>query len=319
MSASRLGAVRSEGDVRSGGSWRGGVTVDDAWVAAHLTDPKVRIIEVDVSRAAYDAGHMPGAVLWNAYSDLRDSTYAPIGNEKLAGLCSRSGISPDTTLVFYGYGAVLGFWLMAAHGHADVRMLAGRRDQWASGGGEWSTEVQTPPEGAYPLPDAKQELLASQTDVEAAIGNPNLVLLDVRAESEYSGERFWPSGATEDAGRAGHVPGAVSVPIGLLRNEDETLRSPDELRRALDDAGVTPDKAVIVYCTIGNRASQAGLPCNISLAIRTSASTTARGSSGASRRTRLSKPSLEPDRFNRKGRCGSHQDHATAGGNPGDV
>jgi thiosulfate/3-mercaptopyruvate sulfurtransferase len=236
---------------------KGGVIVDDAWVAAHLTDPKVQVIEVDVSRAAYDAGHIPGAVLWNAYSDLRDSTYAPVGDEELAGLCSRSGISADTTLVFHGYGAVLGFWLMSAHGHADVRMLAGVRQQWALDGGDWSTEAQEPAEGAYLLQDAKQELLASRTDVEAAIGNPNQVILDVRAESEYSGERFWPSGATEDAGRAGHVPGAVSLPIGRLRNEDETLRSPDELRRALDEAGVTPDKAVIVYCTIGNRASQA--------------------------------------------------------------
>jgi thiosulfate/3-mercaptopyruvate sulfurtransferase len=233
------------------------VIVDDAWVAAHLSDPKVRVIEVDVSRAAYDAGHIPGAVLWNAYSDLRDSSYAPIGDDELAGLCSRSGISADTTLVFYGYGAVLGLWLMSAHGHADVRMLAGARQQWVLNGRDWSTESQQPEEGAYRLQDAKQELLASQADVEAAIGNPNRVLLDVRAESEYNGERFWPSGATEDAGRAGHVPGAVSLPIGRLRNEDETLRSPDELRRALDDAAVTPEKAVIVYCTIGNRASQA--------------------------------------------------------------
>jgi thiosulfate/3-mercaptopyruvate sulfurtransferase len=82
-------------------------------------------------------------------------------------------------------------------------------------------------------------------------------MLDVRAESEYSGERFWPSGATADAGRAGHVPGAVNVPIDLLRADDGTLKSVSELRSSFEEAGVTKDKTVIVYCTIGNRASEA--------------------------------------------------------------
>jgi thiosulfate/3-mercaptopyruvate sulfurtransferase len=81
--------------------------------------------------------------------------------------------------------------------------------------------------------------------------------LDVRAEAEYSGERFWPSGATADAGRAGHVPGAVSVPIDLLRTEGGRLKGPEELRPILEQAGVRRDKAVISYCTIGNRAAEA--------------------------------------------------------------
>ena len=80
---------------------------------------------------------------------------------------------------------------------------------------------------------------------------------NVRAESEYNGELFWPSGATEDAGRTGHVPGAVSVPIGLLRAEDGTLGGADELRDVFEQAGITKDKALITYCTIGNRASEA--------------------------------------------------------------
>jgi len=79
----------------------------------------------------------------------------------------------------------------------------------------------------------------------------------VRSREEYSGERFWPSGATADAGRPGHIPGSISVPIDLLRNDDDTLKSSEELRRVLDGAGVTRDKKVIAYCTIGNRASQA--------------------------------------------------------------
>jgi thiosulfate/3-mercaptopyruvate sulfurtransferase len=89
------------------------------------------------------------------------------------------------------------------------------------------------------------------------MGDPGQVLLDVRAESEFIGERFWPSGATADAGRAGHIPGAISVPIDRLRNQDDTFKSREELRDVLQSAGVTADKNVVVYCTIGNRASAA--------------------------------------------------------------
>src|ERR1700686_4320475 len=100
-------------------------TVDVAWIAAHLDDPKVRIVEIDVSRAAYDQGHIPGAVLWNAYADLRDAGYRPIPRADFERVLSRSGISPETTVVFYGYGAFLGFWLMKAYGHRDARVLDG--------------------------------------------------------------------------------------------------------------------------------------------------------------------------------------------------
>jgi thiosulfate/3-mercaptopyruvate sulfurtransferase len=235
----------------------GGSTIATAWLAARVREPNVRVVEVDVSRAAYDAGHIPDAVLWNAYADLRDPDYRPIGRAELERLLSRSGITPETTLVFYGYGAALGFWLMKAHGHKDVQMLAGSREQWAQAGGQWSTNLPEQAESSYSLPPPNADVFASQATVEAAIGDAGQVLLDVRSELEYRGERFWPSGATEDAGRAGHLPGAISVPIDLLRNEDDTLKTADELRLVLDGAGVTREKRVIVYCTIGNRASLA--------------------------------------------------------------
>jgi thiosulfate/3-mercaptopyruvate sulfurtransferase len=235
----------------------GDSTVDCAWLAAHVEDPSVRIVEVDVSRAAYDAGHIPGAVLWNAYADLRGSDYLPIERPELERLLSRSGIEPQTTVAFYGYGAALGFWLMKAHGHHDVRMLIASREQWAQAGGQWSTTVPERAETSYPLAPPDADLFVSRAKIEAAIDDPESLLLDVRADLEYSGERFWPSGATADVGRAGHLPGAISVPIDLLRNEDDTLKSTEELRGALDRAGVTSEKKVIVYCTIGNRASQA--------------------------------------------------------------
>jgi thiosulfate/3-mercaptopyruvate sulfurtransferase len=129
--------------------------------------------------------------------------------------------------------------------------------QWAQAGMQWSTGVPAPAESSYPLAAASGDLLASRADVEAASADAGQVLLDVRAELEYEGERFWPSGATADAGRAGHVPGAISVPIDLLRNEDDTFKPAGELRGVLERAGVPREKKVITYCTIGNRASQA--------------------------------------------------------------
>ena len=239
----------------SDGGAEGIVGVD--WIAEHLGDPSVRVVEVDVSGAAYEEGHIPGAVLWNAYADLRDENYRPVGMAELERLLSRSGISPQTRVVVYGYSAPLGFWLLKAHGHEDVWILMGSRDQWAQAGNEWSTEAPTPPASAHPAVVENAGLLADRVAVEDAIEDPTTIVLDVRAESEYSGERFWPSGATEDTGRAGHVPGAVSVPIDQLRDEDGTLKRPEELRRVLEDAGVTKDAKVITYCTIGNRASEA--------------------------------------------------------------
>jgi thiosulfate/3-mercaptopyruvate sulfurtransferase len=233
--------------------------VDLEWIAAHLGDPSVRIVEVDVSRAAHDEGHIPGAVLWNAYADLRDEDYRPVGMGELERLLSRSGISEQTRVVVYGYSAPLGYWLLKAHGHENTRILMGRRDQWTQAGNEWSMDATEPATSTHPALAQKAELLADRAAVEAAINDPTTIVLDVRAMSEYSGERFWPSGATEDAGRAGHVPGAVSVPIDQLRAADGTLKSPEKLRRVLEDAGVTKDAKVITYCTIGNRASEAWL------------------------------------------------------------
>jgi thiosulfate/3-mercaptopyruvate sulfurtransferase len=231
--------------------------VDAESIATHVGDPAVRLVEIDVSRAAFEKGHIPGAVLWNAYADLRDENYRPVGPAALERLLSRSGISPESTVVVYGYGAPLGFWLLRAHGHEDVRMLMGPRDQWADAGHEWTTDEPAVAEADHPPLVTRTDLLASREAVQDAIDDPAQVLLDVRAEAEYSGERFWPSGAVADAGRAGHVPGAVSVPIDLLHTEDGMLKEPEELRRILEGAGVTKDKAVITYCTIGNRASEA--------------------------------------------------------------
>ena len=172
-------------------------------------------------------------------------------------LLEQSGVSPDTTLVFYGYGAALGFWLMSARGHRDVRMLDGPRERWTESGGAWSEEASEVEQSSYELSAESPAISASRRDLEAAIDDPETILLDVRSELEFEGERFWPSGATEGAGAPGHLPGAVSVPIDLLRLPDASLRGAAEMRKALEERGVDGDRAIITYCTIGNRASLA--------------------------------------------------------------
>jgi thiosulfate/3-mercaptopyruvate sulfurtransferase len=230
--------------------------VDIAWVASHINDPSVKLVEIDVSPAAYNAGHIPGAVLWNAYTDLRHSDYRPVSAAELQDLLCKSGVTSDATVVFYGYGAHLGFWLLKSRGHDSVRLMDGSREQWKAAGQSWSTDVPTPARSQYAL-GSQDASFSSKEDVQEMIGRPNRVILDTRSKAEYDGERFWPSGATAGAGRAGHIPGAVHMPVELLRTDDGTFRSTGEMLQVMRDRGVTPKTEVVTYCTIGNRASQA--------------------------------------------------------------
>jgi thiosulfate/3-mercaptopyruvate sulfurtransferase len=234
-----------------------GMLVDAHWIAAHLDDPTVRLVELDVSGAAYAKGHIPGAVLWNAYTDLRHSDYGLVGKAEFEVLLAKSGITPDMTVVFYGYAPYLGFWLMKANGHDDVRLMDGSRDQWEVAGNAWSTEVPVPEPGSYRVRVREFEAGSSTEAVMGMVGTPGQVILDVRSQAEYDGDRFWPSGAPEKTGRAGHIPGAVHIPIDLMRTEDGRFKRADEIRQLLRNSGVVPELGVVTYCTIGNRASVA--------------------------------------------------------------
>ena len=119
------------------------VLVDADWLAEHLSDPLVRVVEVDVSPSAYQVGHIDGAVLWNIYTDLKDPNYQLVDTPALEALLVRSGITAESTVVFYGYGPALGFWLMTLYGHRDVRILDCSREAWLSAGRPWNT-VQLP-------------------------------------------------------------------------------------------------------------------------------------------------------------------------------
>jgi thiosulfate/3-mercaptopyruvate sulfurtransferase len=231
-----------------------GVLVDPEWLQAHLSDPRVQVVEVDVSTAAYDEWHIDGAVLWNIYADLKDADYRLAEPAVLERLVARSGIGPDSTVVFYGYAPALGVWLMKLYGHPDVRILDCSRDTWRTGGHPCSTVGREPSAGSFRLDGENPRIRADQAAVHDAIGLPGTTLVDVRSAAEYRGERFWPSGGLEPGGRAGHVPSAVHQPIDGLYNDDGSFRSPAELRQVF-----APDDGsdLITYCTIGARAATA--------------------------------------------------------------
>jgi len=237
--------------------WHEEAIVDAAWLRERLDDPAVRVVEVDVSGARYKQGHIPGAVLWNAYTDLHHSDYSAVDPGELKSLLSRSGISPTTTVVFYGYAPYLGFWVMKSVGHSRVRILDATRDSWVEAHGPWTAETSQVTAAAYSLPPEPPTSVASLESTRAAVGDPDQLILDVRTKAEYDGERFWPSGAIEGAGRAGHIPGAVHLPIELLREADGSLKTRDEIRKIIDELDIDPSRPVITYCTIGGRATEA--------------------------------------------------------------
>jgi len=235
----------------------GDLLVDPGWLARHLNDPDIRVVEVDVSRAAYDSWHIDGAVLWNIYSDLKDAGYHTVGADVLERLVARSGIGPGSTVVFYGYAPALGFWLMKHFGQASVRILDCSRDTWRAEGHPWSIAAAEPDAVGGRLGAEDGSLRADQAAVLEAIGKPGTTLVDVRSAAEYQGDCFWPSGGMDPAGRAGHLPSAVHQPIDGLYRADGSFRSAAELRGLFAPSILDGEQELITYCTIGGRAATA--------------------------------------------------------------
>ena len=251
---------------------RDAVLVDPGWLEAHLHDPSVRVVEVDVSRRAYDEWHIDGAVLWNVYADLKDADYRLADAAALQQLFARSGIGSGSTVVFYGYAPAMGFWLMKLYGHADVRILDCSRETWQRDDRPRSAAAAEPAATGYTAGGPDARLRADHAAVRDGIDDPGVRILDVRTQAEYRGERFWPSGGMEPGGRAGRVPSAVHQPIDGLYDDRGAFRPGTDLRSVFPAAdGAAAAQAadaveaadpgrpgeLITYCTIGGRASTA--------------------------------------------------------------
>lgn len=230
------------------------VLVDEEWLERHREDRDVRLVEVDVSPAAYAEGHIPGAVLWNVYRDLKDADYRLIERDSFEALLRRSGIDANSTVVFYGYAPAMGFWLMKLYGHLDVRILDCSREVWQLDGRPWTAEVTEPSVTRYGVPPEDERIRATQAAVERAIGDPRSMIVDVRSSAEFSGERFWPSGGLEPGGRAGHIPSALNLSIDQVRDDRGSFASTSELEETFAPLAAFADRKLICYCTVGGRA-----------------------------------------------------------------
>ncbi|MBX6771230.1 MAG: sulfurtransferase [Chloroflexi bacterium] len=237
------------------------VLVETQWVADHLSDPNVRIIEVDVDTAAYETGHIPGAVAWNWQTDLSDRVRRDlIPKAELERLLGRIGATRDTTLVLYGdnnnWFAAWAFWQLKIYGHRDVRLMNGGRKKWIAENRPLDTSVPTFTPTTYVADEPDLSIRAFRDQVLESLGRPESVLVDVRSPREYSGELLAPENLPQEgAQRGGHIPGAVNIPWSMAVNEDGTFKSPEQLAEIYRSKGVTPDKQVTAYCRIGERSS----------------------------------------------------------------
>ena len=235
--------------------------VDAEWVEAHLHDPQVRLIEVDVDTTAYEQGHIPGAVGFNWQKELQDQLVrAPLSKEQLEALLSQAGVSNDTTIVVYGdnnnWFAAWALWILKYYGHQDVRLLDGGRVKWLADKRELTTAVPSYPRTSYAVHATYSDLRALRDQILPILGRNGFALVDVRSPAEYNGELLAPAHLPQEgAQRGGHIPGAANIPWSMAVREDGTFKPADELRSLYEGKGITQEKEVIAYCRIGERSS----------------------------------------------------------------
>ncbi len=234
------------------------VTTD--WLAAHVGDPGLVVVESDEDVLLYDTGHIPGAVKVDWHLDLNDPVSRDyIDSAGFADLMARKGISRDTTVIVYGdksnWWAAYALWVFSLFGHDDVRLLDGGRAKWVAEGRPMTTDPVVRERAEYPLVQrVDAPIRAFRDDVLAHLGKP---MVDVRSPEEYTGERLhMPDYPQEGALRGGHIPGAKSVPWARAAAEDGTFRPRPELEAIYrDEVGLGPDDDIVAYCRIGERSS----------------------------------------------------------------
>ena len=235
------------------------VLVDADWVAEHLDDDKVVLVEVDEDTTAYDGGHIAGAIKLDWKTDLQDPVRRDFVDQGQFGkLLSERGVANDDTVVLYGgnnnWFAAYAYWYFTLYGHQDVRLLDGGRKKWELDARELSTETVTRPATSYSASEPDLSIRAFRDEAVAAIGTKNLV--DVRSPDEYAGRLLAPAHLPqEQAQRGGHIPTAVSVPWSKAANDDGTFKTDADLKDLYSTAGVNWDNDTIAYCRIGERSA----------------------------------------------------------------
>jgi len=239
------------------------VLVSTDWVAAHIEDEGVRIVESNEDPLLYSTGHVPGAVEVDWTRDLNDAVRRDyLGKDGFEALMSRIGATSETTVVFYGdknnWWATYAYWVFQLFGHKNARVMDGGRIKWAKEGRDLSREVPKYSPTSYSAPDRDDSSVRVFRDGVLAHVEAHGPLVDVRSPEEYSGERMhMPDYPNEGALRGGHIPGAASIPWGRAVNPDDgTFKTAAELRAIYEgEKGLSEDEDVVVYCRIGERSS----------------------------------------------------------------
>ncbi len=237
------------------------VLVDTAWVADNLKNPTLRIVEVDVDTAAYEQGHVPGAIGFNWKTDLEDQLRRDIlTKQQFEELLSRVGIGNEHTVIFYGdnnnWFATWAYWHFGYYGHAAARVMNGGRKKWFDEGRPVTRDAPSHPRSRYVARDPDANVRALREQVRGGLGKTGFALVDVRSPKEFSGELLAPENLPQEgAQRGGHIPGAANIPWGMAVREDGTFKSAEDLKALYGGKGITPDKEIITYCRIGERSS----------------------------------------------------------------
>lgn len=238
------------------------VLVSTQWVADHLNDPTIRIVESNEDILLYDLGHIPGAVQIDWQKDLNDAVRRDyLTRQDFEVLLAANGIGNDTTVVFYGdknnWWATYAFWVFQLFGHTNAKVMDGGRAKWEAEQRPLVKDVPSYPRTVYrskERADYKIRAFRDQVLAHVQAGQP---LVDVRSPGEYSGELLhMPNYPQEGALRGGHIPGARNVPWARAANPDGTFKSAEELRAIYEqEHGLHPDDNVVAYCRIGERSS----------------------------------------------------------------
>jgi thiosulfate/3-mercaptopyruvate sulfurtransferase len=235
--------------------------VETDWVAEHLKDPQVRMVESDEDLLLYETGHIPGAVKVDWFTTLQHPLRRDFLSEsEFEALCSQLGIGNDTTVVFYGdksnWFACYALWLFRYYGHEKLKIMNGGRLKWTQEKRPLTKEKPTYPPTSYRAKNPDFSIRAFRDDVFDQI-KERKPLVDVRSPKEYTGELLHMENyPQEGASRGGHIPGAVNIPWGQAVNEvDSTFKSAEELRQLYASQGITPDQEIVAYCRIGERSS----------------------------------------------------------------
>ncbi|CCF83138.1 sulfurtransferase [Nitrolancea hollandica] len=230
------------------------VNVD--WLAAHLDDPSIRIIDLS-PLADYRSGHIPGAshAWWQDTIEIHNDTYGMLVNEEgRAKLIREAGITPDTTVVLYdasgGRFAARFLWVLNAIGFDHAAILNGGRQAWQAAGHAFVRDTPAIAPGTLEQ-RLNYDVLISADTLREHLHDASIAIVDSRTPEEQHETWF-------DKLRIGRIPGAVTIPATELVQAGSVpyYADPQQLRQRFIDNGITPEKTVVVYGQHGTLAAQ---------------------------------------------------------------